>query len=190
MFAQHPDRVLNFIMKQHWQCSKSIENRYRKNELGGTKLPYFYHPIEVSNLVWKWGAGTPIAMNAALGHDLLEDTNTSEEVIELELGVHALAVIKELTYDETLQSKEEYLANFMTTSVTALVIKLADRICNTRDFMLSGDYAPKYWKKASSLIVTYGDRAEEIADFFGVNVADNIDIAIDNLDKQLSNYRR
>lgn len=182
---------VNFIIKQHTEKCKSPENQYRKNELGGTKLPYFYHPIEVSTLVWKWGAGTPIAMNASLGHDLYEDTLALEEDVIRVLGVDANAVIKELTYDATLQSKEEYLTNFMTTSITALVIKLADRICNVRDFMLGdGDYALKYWKKASSLIVTYGDRAEEIADFFGVNAAYNIDKAIDNLDKQLSKYRR
>jgi (p)ppGpp synthase/HD superfamily hydrolase len=92
--------AVSFIKQQHSSNSKTPDNRYRKNPIGGTKLTYFFHPIEVSKLIWTWGAGTQVAMLGALGHDLYEDTNVTEEEVLRVLGSDADIIIKELTHDE------------------------------------------------------------------------------------------
>lgn len=182
------DGPIGFIAYQHTWNSRTPEGQYRKGAMGGVKLPYFYHPIEVSTLIWKWGAGTPLTMKAALGHDLIEDTLVLTEQIIANLGTEALAVIQELTFDDKLCTKEEYLATFKTKSIIALIIKLADRICNTRDFLLTdAKYAKKYWHKADVLFQIYGDRSDEIMNLFDENVIFAIDNSIDDIIQTLRN---
>lgn len=48
------------------------------------------------------------------------------------------------------------------------MIKIADRICNTNDFLLTNpDYAPKYWKQADFLFEQVDVRKDEIVEKFG-----------------------
>jgi (p)ppGpp synthase/HD superfamily hydrolase len=56
-------------------------NQDRKREINGVAMPYFTHPLDVMQLVWKWGAGSPRNILASIGHDLIEDCNLTEEEV-------------------------------------------------------------------------------------------------------------
>ena len=67
-------------------------------------------------------------------------------------------------------------------SPEALIIKLADRICNTEDFLLTDPaYARTYLEKANSLYIAVYERQEEIKQRFGnagieaITEADDLD---------------
>ena len=125
-------------------------------------------------------------MKGFLGHDLYEDTNVTEEQVIENLGPAANLMIHELTFDETKQTKEEYLADFANKTVESVVGKVADRIINTNDFLL-GDkkYAKKYWSKAETLFAIYDDRVKLIAETFDLEVVLNINKSILAIENQL-----
>jgi len=147
MNLQH---VLNLAYHAH-------SNQFRKYGM----LPYIFHPIEVTKTLWQWGIRDEYILAAALLHDTLEDTNISAEAIQHVAGSHVLSIVNELTFKGTSEEKGAYLAGFATASIDALLIKVADRICNTRDF-LPDNYAGIYFNKAGCLWITLGHRRSEI----------------------------
>jgi len=186
----------NFMIEKH-----GLQNR--KRDINGVFMPYFTHPFDVMQLVWKWGAGKPKNMLASLGHDIEEDCKLTEaeiiagftpQVPEARLYKHetyfpshhileAAKIITELSFlppagidketEKTL--KDEYLRTFDKKSIDAFVIKLADRFCNSMDYKLSDPrYAFKYFKKAQFLFDTLSLRCDEIEAAFGQRTYDNI----------------
>lgn len=85
--------------------------RHAHQERKGSGMPYFVHTRGVAWLVKKYG-GTINQINAAFGHDLLENTDTSYE----EIG------------------KTEYMTEKLCKlSKDSLLIKLADMVYNSWD---------------------------------------------------------
>lgn len=68
---------------------------------------------------------------AALGHDLLEDSDVTEEAIERIVGPDALEIIKELTNQDGDVHTEGYIQQMTMASEEARLIKYADLIDNT-----------------------------------------------------------
>jgi (p)ppGpp synthase/HD superfamily hydrolase len=164
------ERALQLAMKYHSGVT-------RKESMNGfDPLPYISHPAEVMKLCWNWGCGSPLVLAAAALHDTLEDTDISESEIVICSGGDVLRVVKELTFippaganrQEAAMLKEEYLESFARSSIEALVIKVADRMCNVMDFyMTDRQYALKYFNKAAPLYQHMFFRHEEIAKVFG-----------------------
>lgn len=154
-------------------------NQFRSNAINGFKLPYITHPMEVMKLVWLWGAANEVTGPAAVLHDVVEDCNVSYEGLYSLFGLEVADVVLELTHYPEQSSKEEYIASFLdpqAKSVNALVIKIADRICNVRDFMIHpGSYAGKYMLKAKPLGEALVSREEEIIEAFGQETYDRIE---------------
>lgn len=149
----------------------------RKEPINGFYMPFISHPIQVMKMVWEWGAGTPTALAAAVCHDLLEDTDVTHSMLKRKLGKDVADVVQELTHDEKLMSKSEYLQRFAGFSRTALIIKLADRFCNVCDWYLTDQkYALKYFKKASPLFKVMMARMDELKRETAGGVAGNIAI--------------
>ena len=117
--------------------------RFRKDG----KTPYIEHPRAVVALLVKWGVTDEPTLAVAWGHDLLEDTDVTEDEIRLvggrRHGQAILADIQALTRDKTVwPNKKAWLREVArTASPRALLVKAADRICNTRDFIALGDVA-------------------------------------------------
>lgn len=114
---------------------------------GDEKLPYIVHPEAVVRTLLAWGEpeDSP-AVAMAWGHDLLEDTDASEAEIRDAAGDRVLRGIKLLTRPKGMD-KSLYLRQVAADgSREELVVKLADRICNTRDHVkLNGHhYALNY----------------------------------------------
>lgn len=99
--------------------------------------PYYIHPRGVAYIVMIMG-GTVDQINAAFGHDLLEDTDTSFTEIKVVSGsYHCAEICSELRnnrYTINDIGKETYMSNkLVCLSDDALVVKLADILYNMLD---------------------------------------------------------
>ena len=102
----------------------------------GTGVPYFVHPKGVALMVMKNG-GNNDQIRAALLHDTLEDTHTSDEELRVCFGEHVQSLVRELTnqrYKIEEMGKEAYMTEkLMKLSNEALLIKLSDMLYNIQD---------------------------------------------------------
>jgi GTP pyrophosphokinase len=156
-------RVIDFVVLAH--------TGQRRN----TGCPYIVHPMAVLSQVACWGITNVVTWNAALCHDVREDCGLEYAEVRDVIGEEAADVVEELSfffdpYDSLskAQQKKAYMASFGDKSIHALVGKVADRLCNTRDYFEADDeYAAVYWRKASPLLDAMFVRRKEIGDFFG-----------------------
>lgn len=156
------EKVTKWMIDRH-------SGQTRKGKINGNILPYFFHPIQVANLVFKFGAGTDDNMMAALCHDLQEEnvTITEQELLDV-TNQNVVNIVKELTFIPSSGTKEKYMLSFETASIDAVIIKIADRLCNVADFKLtSPEYAEKYFLKASPLFEAFEKRKHEICVKYG-----------------------
>lgn len=102
----------------------------------GTGVPYFVHPKGVALMVMKNG-GNNDQIRAALLHDTLEDTHTSDEELRICFGEHVQSLVRELTnqrYKIEEMGKEAYMTEkLMRLSNEALLVKLCDMLYNLND---------------------------------------------------------
>ena len=107
---------------------------YQKRK--GSGVPYFVHPKGVALMVLKNG-GNLDQIKAALLHDTLEDTHTSDEEIRVCFGEHVQSLVRELTnsrYKIEEMGKEAYMTEkLMRLSNEALLVKLCDMLYNIND---------------------------------------------------------
>lgn len=81
------------------------------------------------------------------------------------------------------------MASFATKSIDAVIIKIADRLCNVMDFQLTNpDYALKYMNKAKVLFETFEDRRVEIEKKYSRGTYLRIDVAISELYTVVERY--
>ncbi len=115
------------------------------------KTPYIEHPKAVAELMGKWGfepESNGLAVAVAWGHDLIEETppEKHEEVEGDIIGAvwgllgeeeRVLEAIRLLSRDKAeFPVKADYIRHVAeTASQAVLAVKIADRICNTRDFL-------------------------------------------------------
>ena len=129
------------------------------------KTPYAEHPRAVAALLAKWGVDDAATLAVAWGHDLLEDTDVAEaDILEAagpRHGAEVLARIRMLTRDKAVWPvKRDWLrALAETADERALLVKCADRICNTRDFVpLSGAARARSYLADASAIFAAASR--------------------------------
>lgn len=151
--------ILQFVVEAH-------KGQYRKS----SGLPYAVHVVDVVNMLSRWGLNPENEselIKAAFCHDILEDCPVTRHELEHVIGPVATAIVVELT---CTGNKAEYMASFHTKSLEAMVIKFADRCCNTLDYLAyQPDYAKKYWEKAKSFFECFRNRQHNIAHRFGGN---------------------
>lgn len=73
---------------------------------------------------------------AAILHDTIEDTETTEQELIREFGKEVAGIVMEVTDDKALpkaERKQLQIEHAGTISRRAKVVKLADKICNLRD---------------------------------------------------------
>lgn len=159
----------------------------RKNPINNVYLPFITHPIEVMKLVWTWGVDEDTCL-AALCHDVIEDTKITEVDIKNCFGEKVCSIVKELTKLPE-DDKIEYMNRFYTSSVEALVIKIADRNRNLLDFMRSDPkYASKYFGKALPLFDAMHKRSSDISKRFGYDTCKAIEKSYSELINQLGPF--
>ena len=125
----HFVRALAFAADKH-------KNQRRKD---AQITPYINHPIDLVNvLVNEGGVVSWDVLCAALLHDVIEDTQTSEEELLAHFGKKVTAIVKELTDDKSLAKdvrKRMQVEHAPFASHEAKLVKLADKICNLRDML-------------------------------------------------------
>lgn len=118
------DRALAFATQKH-------EGQVR---IGG--LPYITHPVAVAEMVQKKGYGIDYVITG-LFHDLLEDTDATEQEI-LDIGGNkVLQAVKLLTKTNGYVMKE-YVAGICSNPIS-YVVKTADRLHNLRCAICTDD---------------------------------------------------
>ncbi len=128
------------ILKAYAYAEKAHENQKR-----ASGEPYFIHPCAVAEILIDLGLD-PATISAALLHDVIEDTETTEEDVRSEFGEEVLGLVSGVTKLEKIvfKSKEaEDAENFrkmfvaMAKDIRVIIIKLADRLHNMRslDFL-------------------------------------------------------
>lgn len=112
------------------------KGRHAHQERKESGFPYFVHPRGVAYIVMEHN-GTIDQINAALAHDLLEDTETSFLEIATIGSVRCAEMCAELRNNKFMIAgigKEKYLEDkLMRMDPDVLLIKLADMLYNSYD---------------------------------------------------------
>ncbi len=119
-------KALHFAAKKHRdQRRKDIE-----------ASPYINHPIEVAELLARiGGVSDPVALQAAILHDTIEDTQTTPEELDEVFGSEVSRVVQEVTDDKSLPKAERkrlQAVHASQLSERARQIKIADKIANVQ----------------------------------------------------------
>ena len=132
------------------------EGQYRR---GPGHVPYIEHPKAVVETLQRWGIHDDAILAAAWAHDLLEDTDITDDEISNaggDLGRQILEYVTDLTYVPSMDgTKQQWLENMAKECCpSVLYIKAADRYCNTMDFYDAGKFtkAKSYLLDAWTLI--------------------------------------
>ncbi|KGS31138.1 HD domain-containing protein [Burkholderia pseudomallei] len=125
--------------------------------------PYINHPIVLANvLANEAGVEDERVLLAAVLHDTIEDTETTEQELLRLFGRDVADIVVEVTDDKSLPKAErkrlqvEHAAHI---SCRAKLVKLADKICNLRDIAKS---PPADWSLARKR--EYFDWAKAVVD--------------------------
>ena len=118
----------------------AAERHRDQRRKGKDASPYINHPLSLAHLLATHGEQDATLLMAALLHDTVEDTATSFEDIEHAFGREVADIVREVTDDKTLPKAErkrlqiEHAAHL---SRAAKLVKLADKICNLHDMVVS-----------------------------------------------------
>lgn len=99
--------------------------------------PYINHPIAVAELLANeaWVLDVEILV-AAILHDTMEDTDTTNAELTATFGARVSSIVAEVTDDKSLPKAERkrlQIENAGMASAEARLVKLADKIVNLRD---------------------------------------------------------
>ncbi len=111
--------------------------------------PYINHPLQLANVLANdGGVSDSVVLCAALLHDTVEDTKTTEEELQDAFGAKIASVVMEVTDDKSHPKpmrKQLQIEHAPHISHEAKLVKLADKICNLRDIISS---PPANWPQS------------------------------------------
>lgn len=144
------------------------KHRYQKRK-GDDAEPYVNHPLEVANLLANVGKVDDYdILIAAVLHDTVEDTETTEEELTELFGERVCGYVLEVTDDKSLEKserKQKQIEHAPHLSTGAKHVKLADKISNITDVT---NNPPAGWSKERRLeYINWGE--EVVAGLRGVN---------------------
>jgi (p)ppGpp synthase/HD superfamily hydrolase len=148
------DKAMLFAMTAHM-------GQYRKH----IEIPYFTHCMEVMKRVSMYTNDVEIWCIALL-HDVLEDTVAPEQLettykeIEERFGERIAKGVLECSREGgdhvSKKIKYDFLCSFHDKSMDSILVKIADRYCNVRDYTKQkGTYYAKYAVQAYPLFKAY-----------------------------------
>lgn len=123
----------------------AIQHR-RQRRKGGEAHPYINHPVAVAHLLASVAGVTDIALlQAAVLHDTVEDTGSTEEDLRARFGDDVARLVMEVTDDKSLPKamrKQLQIDHAHHKSERARLLKIADKIQNLTDIR---DEPPADW---------------------------------------------
>lgn len=106
---------------------------------GASGVPYLHHLIDVASLLAGVGGGDdPVLLQAAVLHDVLEDTDATPDELEAGFGAEVRRTVEEVSDDKSLdwrERKRRQVERAPGLSLRARRIKLADKVANVRDVL-------------------------------------------------------
>lgn len=125
--------------------------------------PYINHPIALAHLLATTGGIADLdVLRAAILHDTVEDTETTEAELRERFGEAVASIVMEVTDDKALpkqRRKELQVEHAPHKSHGAALVKLADKTCNLRDIAAA---PPADWSLARRQ--EYFDWAKRVVD--------------------------
>lgn len=181
------EKALNFAVIKH-------KDQFRE----GTGIPYVAHVLDVLKQLARWDIKKSIN-NAdiwvtALTHDTIEDSDTTEELLAVIFNEKVGRWVKALSFrkreigetsEQYQTAKSAHFDQLEHEDVEVIVIKVADRICNTYDFMAEGNYGQKYYNRGKGIINAFYKRREDIAERFVGETTAKIELSILRLENDL-----
>ena len=139
-----PSHILsNKLLKAVLFASQKHENQRRKNS---ADTPYINHPIEVAEYLNRVGGVDDLdVLVAAILHDTIEDTETTEDEIYELFGETVRRLVMECTDNKQLAKADRKRLQIETApkkSHGGKQIKLADKACNLKSILVD---PPKAW---------------------------------------------
>ena len=151
------------IQERYQKAMKFAGEKHSKQKVPGTTANYLLHISNVAMEVLMAHHADPcfdldFAIQAAILHDTIEDTNTDFDEIKMEFGEAVAQAVQALTKDESLASKEEQMKDSLhrinAQPKEVGLVKLADRITNLQT-------PPAHWEKEK--VIQYCREAQLIA---------------------------
>jgi guanosine-3',5'-bis(diphosphate) 3'-pyrophosphohydrolase len=103
--------------------------------------PYINHPIELANILANEAGISDIdVLTAAILHDTVEDTETTEQELIAEFGARIANIVMEVSDEKSLtkeKRKQLQIDHAADISTEAKLVKFADKISNVRDIASS-----------------------------------------------------
>ena len=134
---------ISLLLKAIAFASRKHKDQRRKD---ADSSPYINHPIALADTLANIGEINDIAvLCAAILHDTIEDTETTEAELVSEFGEEIASIVAEVTDDRTLpkaERKQAQIDHAAFISNKAKLVKLADKICNLSDIIQT---PPKDW---------------------------------------------
>lgn len=118
------------------------DGQKRKDE---NAYPFIVHPIDVASILIKAGVTDNDVLNAAILHDVVEDTSATYEEVKTKFGKSVADYVQEVSDDKSLsklERKKAQIEHAKVISEGAKLIKLADKISNLTSLSNS---VPKSW---------------------------------------------
>lgn len=116
----------------------ATKHRHQRRK-GFNSIPYINHPIGVADVVVRIAKVDDVpTIQAALLHDIIEDTKVTPEELNNLFGGEVASIVLELTDDTSLSStrrKEIQVEKAKHLSHKAKLIRIADKICNIDDLV-------------------------------------------------------
>ena len=136
----------NIFIKAVAFAAEKHRNQRRKD---ADASPYINHPIALANvLANEGGIANEDVLCAAILHDTVEDTETTEQELIETFGIKIASIVMEVTDDKSLPKAERKLKQIehaAHSSHEAKLVKLADKISNLRDLISA---PPADWERA------------------------------------------
>lgn len=140
---------MNHSLKFAEALAYAAAKHMHQRRLGPEAEPFINHPIALVHVLTAEGfVYSPDVIQAALLHDVLEDTDTSFEELQDAFGRKVASIVLEVSDDKRLPKAERkrlQIVNAPYLSRDAALVKLADKICNVRDMV---DATPVGWSVA------------------------------------------
>ena len=151
---------MNLLVKAIAFAADKHRNQRRKDK---DSSPYINHPIALAEvLANEAGIDDQNVLIAAILHDTIEDTETTQEELSRLFGDAITAIVLEVTDNKALPKAERkrlQIQHAPHASRRAKLVKFADKICNLRDISSS---PPTEWSLERRR--EYYDWAKEVVD--------------------------
>ncbi len=129
---------------------------HRSQHRKATSIPYIMHPFAVALILQRHGWVEDEVIAAAILHDVVEDTDCSEEELRGQFPAEVLAIVHALSEQKTTSDgtprgwedrKRDHLVVLRQAPIQARAIALADKLHNLESMCYDRDQDVELWSR-------------------------------------------